>query len=435
MPIIYTPIAALHSGAAAASLGRGGLAPDVAAPVPLPVTLLADPLDATAAVGRLTTPPSAPPVRPLLTPDQILVAVEVTVVAAVGAGEPKTLRAKIGETTWTATDNAGATTRIDNDGRLCLEQRSAQAVGLLYTWTPVPAFVFSMTTLAEWAVMPSVFSVTFVVAERHRRAFGAAQWGGFADSVADPTRRLLLETALRNLSTRGGGLFPLQANVGSIGAPPFPPENTSQDSVLAECVFAGPSPYAAAWIDASDVGPTTTERVRIPADLASNNVAAYQRYPASFFRRPTFARAVELASDGVQSSEIRMEDGITTVGGCLCLYTTAVDLAASTWLLQIDGVAFRATILHDTFVGLRRPADIWNRVIVGAITRNGPLELMTNPLDSAETGSSAVALRGLLQRLEFLEFATFLGGFASLEGSFYDPFVAVAQAGATIPVP
>jgi hypothetical protein len=428
MPTYYSPLSALHSGSAAGSLGRTPGAPDSSSPITMTIPLATDPLSVDL-IGRWTTAPGMGPVQPLLTPDVVVIGVELVVNAA-GAGEPLILRAKCGETSWTTTTAAGATTRLDNGGRLCIEQRSAQAVGLLFTWTPVPAVTFSGATLAAWAVEPISASVTFVLASRHRAAFGAAMWGGFRDEPADLTSRLLLENSLRSLSTRGGALFPVQGNVGAIGAPPFPPLDSSQDSVMVDCMYAGPSPYAATWCDASDIGPSSTERVRLPVDLASNNAASYQRYPASFFRRPTFVRGVELAAeDPTATGGAATNSSITTADGALCLYTTTVDVVASTWLLQIDGVAWRTTILHDTYTGLRRPADIWNRVIVGAIARNGPLELR------GSDPATSFPLLGFLQRLEFLEYATFLAGYQVVEGSYLNAYVPAAQIGADIPGP
>lgn len=414
MPIVFQPLAALHSGTAAGALGRVRAAPDTAFDDIVTLNPTADPLGLDL-LARFTTAPGGAAVDRQLRPDLVVIGVTVRVIGVIQAGEPRIMQARIGENDWLVTDDAGLTSSLSN-GAPCIEQRSLGVVGPLLAWEPIPALRFAAGT---WAAPPDSFNVTVTLAQRLRGAAGSALWGGFLDTAADPTGRTLLDTSLRSLSRRAGGLFATQGNVGSLGAPAFPPTTVQQDAVLVDCVFAGPSPFAAVWVDASDVGPTTTERTRIPVDIASNNVASYQRYPAAFFRRPTFARAVERPEPANPAS-------IHTLDGAPAIYTTAVDVTASRWWFQVDGVGFHVLLQHGApnYSGLRRPADIWNQVIVSALNREAPLDLFSL--------GGGTPLRGLLQRLEFMEYATFLDGYDS-EGN--PAYTLTPQTGAEAPGP
>lgn len=410
MAIVFQPISVLHSGTAASSVGRASGSPDVLREVRMTGGLAAHPTAAGALIARF----------PELDPDLVITEVRGIFLGAVPAGEPKLFTALAGDDAWWLTTTAGATIRFVNDALAPITTSSPVVVGLSVVNTQVPAIVFGPTIVALWAAAPVSVTIICKVAQRNREAWSGAQFGSFWDTVTNPTADAQLEQLLLEVSRRGGAQYPTQGNVGAVGAPPYPAKSVKQDAVIIDAEFAAPSPYGNVWCSSTDVGPSTTERIKLPAELASNNVAAYNRYAASFFRRPNFERGVQHAGlrwGGVDGADI------TTFAGALTIYTTTEDLKASRWLFQIEGVQVRATIVHDTYTGLRRPADIWNQVIVNRFAANGPI-----------SSQGILGTDGLIQRLEYLEWATFLGGYSdrNLTNAFPTPLV---QVGAPSPVP
>lgn len=409
MAVQFQPLALLHSGSAALSQGRTAGAADAGSPAPVSIIPTADPLSPAVMVRFLE-----------LGPDLELVEVVLEIVGGGSAAtDPKLLTARIGDTQWTVTRANGTTVYLGNANLQCIEQRSALDVGGLVVWQPVPACRFAGDTLtAISAAAPTSVKASYTAAGRLRNAIAGAMMGDFVDSAIDPTGRGLVESTLRAVQSRGGAGFPTQGNVGAIGAPPFPAEVVQQDAVVVDCVYAGVHPAGVIWCDAGDIGVSTTERVRIPADIASNNAASYRRYPSCFYRRPTYGRAVQQL--GKFAGAITATGVVT--GGALALFTTAVDLVASEWMIQIDGVMLRAVIHHNGVAGLRRPADIWNQVWVNIIAGGKPIEL--------REVAAGFPFAGLVQRSEFLEYAGFVRAWENA-----DPRLAfgtaVAQTGST----
>lgn len=394
MPIVFQPLAAMHSGTAAAGHGRASAAPDVTLEERLTANFAADPLGSGALVAYFDQ----------LNPALVITEARLTVQSP--GGEITLAWGLAGDDSWWVVDAAGATIRVLNDGLEPIADAWPILVGADTVYAQYPTIVFGPTLVALFlAGNPTSVTGILKLSMRNRDAVSDAQVGLFYDDALEDGTELL-ETTLRTLSRRAGAQYPTQQNVGGVGAPPYPATSVDQDAVLIDCVYSGPSAYGRVWCDAGDVGPSTTARTRIPADLASNNVASYLRYPASFYRRPSFTR-------GIARAILPRTDGITTAPGALNIYTTNVDVVASTWLIQVDGVMGIITVRHDTIAGLRRPADIWNKVFVHHFNTNDPLVVY-----------GGINL-GLLSRLEFLEYAAFLGGFSDLEGS--DAYTLIAQ--------
>lgn len=396
MPSFFTSLAVLHSGSAAPA-GEPATSSARLSPVALAAAIAPDPVGLDL-IARF------PELGPLDLP------AELELVFVGGGG--MTARTALGDTTWTVVDAAGAQTIVDNGGLPTIDSRSLEVVGVDPVWTPVPAARFSGGMLAA-VTADGATAVTGRASVQSRQAgsWSLAAAGNFVSADDDAGRAVLALNTYRAVTYRSGAAQPVQGNVGASGGPAFPPTTLAQDAVLLDCVWSGVAPWGAVYVDASDVGVSSTERTRIPPDVPSNAAANYLRYPAAFYRRPTFGRGVQL--------ETPWADAITTGAGALTIYATPVDLAFSQWLFQLDGATFRVFIGHNGASGLRRPADIWNQVIVPAMNRDTPLELYEL------TGGGPVFV-GYLSRLEFLEYACFIIA-AGDDGEI--PFELVAQTG------
>ena len=394
MAAIYQPICVLHRDSAAAAAGNNpGRAAGSERPDLLTGALAADPLGGASLLARLVE----------LGPD---VQVDHVELIPIGGGvtddEPAMLIASFGDSIWRVITNFGQSIRVANTSA-CVLERSPTRVGASLVTEPLVSLVLD-GVLAQWVTPPTSWSARVWVRPRNWSAATTTQHGIFYDPALT-TAAELLEQQLTLLSTRAGSGWPVQLGKNI----EFNATNYALD-----CVYASTGPDGAVWVDLSDIGVSTSESTLIPTELAANTAAAFQRYPSVFYRRPAFARGVIFAAPSLGDRE---SDDITTDAGVPTIYQTNVDLVASTWVLQIDGTAIIATISHAGVLGLRKPLDVWNLLIVPAIQRNQALDLWD--------GSDVV---GKLGRLEWLECARFVEAFRTLDLS-VRAFTPYAQVG------
>jgi hypothetical protein len=401
MPTIYQPFSVLHRDSAAAAAGSN---PGRSAGAELPQLQ----------TGVLTAAPAGGPDL-LAVLDGLGHDVQVTqaIVTFTGGGvlatDPAFITASLGDSNWIVTTNAGLTEVAPNTTGCILERTPARAGAVLVT-EPIASLAL-YDVLAAWSAPPTNFSARVWVRPRNAFAPTVSQFGAFRDT-ASQTLAQLLTYQLEELSTRAGGRT--QVQMGTIAAPG---NNITQDWAL-DCEWATPGPLGAIWFDASDVGASTPTRTRIPVALADNSAAAFERFPAVFWRRPHFPRGIAAAANQLGTRGV---DGITAAGGVPTLYVTSSDLVASEWLLQIDGVAVPVLLHHNAITGLRRPLDVWNRVIAPAITRNIRLETRGG------VGGLPTDVVGLIGRLEWIECAQFRAGYSDLDLA--NAFVPLGQVG------
>lgn len=351
--------------------------------------------------------------------DRVPAYVELEFTGVVGVGEALRASGYLGDTVWTITLDDGTTTTVANTEPI-IDVRSLQVVSGSPVWTPVPALRFSGAALALIGSGTTGVSVRVTTQSRFDGGWSTVAIAAFAAGSTNADRRAVATQAYNAVVYRSGGAQAVQGNAGTPGGPAYPPTTLQQDAALVDCVWSGPAPWGAVYVDTSDVGVSSTERTRIPADVASNSLAAYQRYPAAFLRRPTFGRGVELLD--------QWPDAITTGDGALTIYATSQDLAWSQWRFQVDGASFVVLLNHNGVAGLRRPADVWNQVIVPAMSSGAPLEVW-----DLCCNDPVPKFGGLLSRLEFLEYAVFMLGLVDGEEGVENAYTVVAQTGGVTP--
>ena len=153
------------------------------------------------------------------------------------------------------------------------------------------------------------------------------------------------------------------------------------------------------WVDPSDVGVGIG---KIPADPTMLTADVLRGHPAVFVRGPMKVHA--LASQQADSAlpAINLAIPLTPVE----VWTVDAPPDGSRWCFVVDGQAFRVDINH-LGMNLRRPADIWNAIIVGGIEQPRPADLgMTQLVGSVPP--LVWRTRGRFTRLSFLEYARFV---------------------------
>lgn len=401
MSAIYQPLCVLHRSPSAASPGSNpGRSAGAELPDPLVGLLEIDPAGGTLLLARLAA---------LGHDVQVVQVVLVPTGGGVTAAEPAFMSAALGESSWTVTTNDGATFRVANTSPCILERTLTRTAGALLVTEPMPSLVLDGSTLALFVTPPTGYSARVWVRPRNWDAATTTQHGAYRDPLTT-TLAQLLDVQRGYLATRSGAAWQVQPS--QLGALPLPSSSAAASSAgwAIDCVFASSGPLGAVWVDSSDVGVSTPTKTQIPTNLSENSPEAFNRYPSSFYRRPGFGRGVLVAGEQLGT---RDTDSITTVAGVPTIYVTDVDLAASEWLVQIDGVAVRLVLSHEGLSGIRRPLDVWNRLIVPAIQANRYL-----------ANWSGVEVVGQIDRLEWLEYARFLGGWRTLDLTVraYSPF-------------
>lgn len=140
------------------------------------------------------------------------------------------------------------------------------------------------------------------------------------------------------------------------------PANQAQPIVLDECAFAGFDPSGRAYISPSDIGigPALID----PDSPAGNTVEKLRLHPTVFLRRVGNVR-------GVTTVNMRplgwTGEPINVYQGAPEFYVPVVAPVGSHWRLYIDGARVDVNVLHGS-LDLRRPRDVWQRLIVPVLT-------------------------------------------------------------------
>lgn len=166
---------------------------------------------------------------------------------------------------------------------------------------------------------------------------------------------------------------------------------------LADCGSAWPTAAGTFWIDPADVGIGPGQ---IPADPTQLTAAALAGHPAVFVRGPQSVHGLQSQQGDAGLKALNLPIPLTPV----VVYTVDAAPVGSRWCICMDGQAFRVDVQHDPAANLRRPADIWNAIIVDGIERPRPNDLaMTQFVGSVPPFTWRT--RGRFARLSYLQYA------------------------------
>lgn len=185
--------------------------------------------------------------------------------------------------------------------------------------------------------------------------FSAALFAGFADDQREDNPAA---GDLRGLYSRTEILY------GAAGGSASTINRAGQPLAIAEAAGALADPWGRVVLTSSDLGNGPGQ---IPTTRSTWLSSQFANHPQVFIRRPEDVRGISAATRyGAQD--------LTPLTGSpaqMRLYTVERPPAASTWLCIVDGQEQTITFLHPDGSDFRRPADIWNGVIIPAINTLG----------------------------------------------------------------
>jgi hypothetical protein len=180
---------------------------------------------------------------------------------------------------------------------------------------------------------------------------------------------------------------------------------------------AFPAPDPEIWLHPSDIGNAIDQ---VPADPSLNTAEHFLFHPSTFMRRLGYHRRVEaeglaggcdqfnaLNADAGDIVEFGRNDPITSSGGALPLFIIDRPPTFSRWRLVVDSAAIDVMIRHPAGSDYRRPRDVWSKLFAPLLAANADRAGITL-WDIEVTGGGSFIQRGILKRMEYLEYALFI---------------------------
>lgn len=180
---------------------------------------------------------------------------------------------------------------------------------------------------------------------------------------------------------------------------------------IQHCGASFNDPFRFVWIEAGDVGGAAGQ---IPLAQDNPTAAQIRNHPSVFFRQTNRMRAIRASVYEVEAQNTTGNVGGTNSGitsrfaiGLLEVFERPTH---SRWTFSVDGEEFQAVIVHPEGSDLKRPREIWNTVIVPAIRASNTLSgVGLQVFEDVNSGGPRIFRPvGLLQRLDYLDYARFL---------------------------
>ena len=177
------------------------------------------------------------------------------------------------------------------------------------------------------------------------------------------------------------------------------------DVEIPQCAYAAPMASGSVFCLPSDKGSGPGQIPPVTSGWSAVNIAPH---PSVFIRDASHCRGVVSQLDaGTDAAEIPQ---------AIMCYTVDSPPFYSLWCLLIDGapqtvlfphIVGDGTIAGSTPIDVRRPRDIWSRVIVPEIQRRiaqaAPFQVLR------DAGGGTLVSRGYISRLNYVSYARFIG--------------------------
>jgi hypothetical protein len=168
--------------------------------------------------------------------------------------------------------------------------------------------------------------------------------------------------------------------------------------VLDQCCYAGPSASGLVIVAPSDVG---TGPGQVNPNPALWNITQVQQFPRVFVRSSMNVRGIvsQLGASDEAGTFGEAEGPIAAVANGIPKY--------SVWVLAIDGAAQTVIFPHPAGSDIRRPHEIWARVVVPEIQRANS-NAQPFPV-YRDAGAGTLVNRGFVTRFSYIQYARFAG--------------------------